>query len=220
MTSPTTAQRGLQITELTAINIAKVITIGCLVALAGIYGITDLRQVLYLSLHLSYCTWWLLEQALFPQRRQQIFTNPVGPAAFVSILLFVGVFYALPGYLAFTNPVPIPALAVGIAVPSYIFGSLINTAADVQKMTAKGLGVGLVSDGIWRSVRHVNYLGDLLRYTSFSVVAGSPWAFLLPGAILLLYIQRIIQKERSMVEKYPNFGGYRQHSARLIPWLW
>lgn len=220
MTSPTTSQRGFQITELTAINVAKGITIGCLVALAGIYGITDLRQVLYLSLHLSYCAWWLLEQGLFPQRRQQIFTNSVGPAALVSILLFVGVFYALPGYLAFTNPVPIPALAVGIALPLYIFGSLINTAADVQKMTAKNLGVGLVSDGIWRSVRHVNYLGDLLRYTSFSVVAGSPWAFLLPGVILLLYIQRIIEKEQTMAEKYPNFDGYRQQSARLIPWLW
>jgi steroid 5-alpha reductase family enzyme len=55
------------------------------------------------------------------------------------------------------------------------FGSLINTSADVQKLTAKQGGANLVKDGIWRFARHINYFGDLLRYLSFSVVAGSIW---------------------------------------------
>jgi steroid 5-alpha reductase family enzyme len=57
------------------------------------------------------------------------------------------------------------------------FGSLINTSADVQKLTAKQGGANLVKDGIWRFARHINYFGDLLRYLSFSVVAGSIWAY-------------------------------------------
>lgn len=209
-----------QTTELTSINVAKVITILLLLALAGIYGIQDLRQVIYLCLHISYCLWWLLEQWLFPLRRQQIFTGPMGIAAFGFTLLFVGVFYALPGYFAFTNPRPISYLAIALALPLYIFGSLINTGADVQKMTAKSLGAGLVKDEIWRSIRHVNYLGDLMRYTSFSIVAGSIWAFLLPGAIVLLYLQRIGQKEQNMAAKYPEFEAYKANSRRLIPWIW
>lgn len=211
---------GFQVTELTAINVAKVITILCLITLALIYGIHDQRQIIYLCLHISYCCWWLLEQWLFPQRRQQLFTNKVGLLTFLIVLLFVGVFYALPGYFAFINPNPIPYSTVVVALPLYIFGSLINTAADVQKMTAKSMGAGLVNDGIWRSVRHVNYLGDLMRYTSFSVIAGSVWAFLLPGVIFLLYLQRIGQKEQSMSTKYPDFAPYQQTSTRLLPWLW
>ena len=215
-----TNSSGFQVTQLTAINVAKIVTILCLITLALIYGINDYRQVIYLCLHISYCLWWLLEQLLFPQRRQQLFTEKVGILTFIIVLLFVGVFYSLPGYLAFTNPNPVSYLTVAIALPLYIFGSLINTGADVQKMVAKSMGSGLVQDGIWRSVRHVNYLGDLMRYTSFSVMAGELWAFLLPGVITLLYFQRISQKEEVMSAKYPEFVAYQQNSSRLLPWIW
>ena len=215
-----TPSLGFQVTELTAINVAKVITIICLIALALIYGIHDFRQIIYLCLHISYCCWWLFEQWLFPERRQHIFTDKIGLITFLFILLFVGVFYALPGYLAFINLNPITYSSIVVALPLYIFGSLINTAADVQKMTAKSMGASLVNDGIWRSVRHVNYLGDLMRYTSFSVISGSLWAFLLPGAIFLLYLQRIAQKEQSMTDRYPGFTAYQQNSTRLFPWIW
>lgn len=211
---------GFHVTELTAINIAKSITILCLITLTLIYGIHDYRQIIYLCLHVSYCCWWLVEQWLFPQRRQQIFTERIDLATFLVVLLFVGVFYALPGFLAFINPNPIAYSTIVVALPLYFFGSLINTAADVQKMTAKGMGAGLVRDGVWRSVRHVNYLGDLMRYTSFSVVSGFLWAFLLPGVIFLLYLQRITQKEKSMAAKYPDFSDYQRSSTRLFPWIW
>ena len=211
---------GFQVTQLTAINVAKTLTILLLIALAAIYGIQDVRQVIYLCLHISYCVWWLLEQWLFPQRSRQIFTAKVGLSTFIVVLLFVGVFYALPGYFAFTNPNPIAYEAIALALPLYIFGSLINTAADVYKMAAKEQGAGLVNNGIWRSVRHVNYIGDLMRYSSFSVVAGSLWAFLLPGIIFLMYLQRIQEKEQSMAAKYPDFAEYQANSSRLLPWIW
>ncbi|MEM9117308.1 MAG: DUF1295 domain-containing protein [Cyanobacteria bacterium P01_F01_bin.56] len=208
-----------QLTQLTAINIAKAVTILCLLALCLVYGIQNERQVLYLCLHISYCVWWLFEQWLFPHRRH-IFAESASVMTLVAIVLFVGVFYALPGYLAFTNPTPISYLAIAIALPLYIFGSLINTSADIQKMTAKSMGAGLVKDGAWRHVRNINYLGDLMRYTSFAVVAGSPWAYILPANIAALYIQRILQKEQSMASKYADFDAYRTSSRRLIPWIW
>ena len=209
-----------QVTQLTAINVAKIVTIFCLITLAFVYGINGERQIIYLCLHISYCLWWLLEQWLFPQRRQQLFTEKVGILTLAIVILFVGVFYCLPGYFAFTNPNPVSYLTIAITLPLYIFGSLINTGADVQKMVAKSMGGGLVKDGIWRSVRHINYLGDLMRYTSFSLIAGNWWAFLLPGIITLLYVQRINQKEQSMVNKYSDFVAYQQNSSRLLPWLW
>ena len=158
--------------QLTAINTAKVLTVVLLLVLAALIGVWDMRQVLYLSLHISYCLWWLLEQWLFPERRQQLFRERVGVAGFGFALLFIGVLYSLPGLLAFLNPVPISQTSVALGLGLFSFGSLINASADVQKTTAKAMGAGLVCDGIWRRVRHVNYLGDLLRYLSFAVVAG------------------------------------------------
>jgi protein-S-isoprenylcysteine O-methyltransferase Ste14 len=90
----------------------------------------------------------------------------------------------------------------------------------VQKTTAKMLGVGLVEDGCWRRIRHVNYLGDLIRYASFAVLAGSPWAWLVPASVLLVYVPRIGAKEQSLEERYPAFAAYRERSWRLLPGLW
>jgi protein-S-isoprenylcysteine O-methyltransferase Ste14 len=208
------------LTVLTAVNISKsCLTIICLLSYVLIFGIHDHRQVIYLCLHLSYCIWWLLEQSLFPARRQ-LFNEPVNIIGFISILLYVGIFYSLPGFFAFINPNPISDLTIAIALPLYIFGSLINTAADVQKLTAKQYNAGLVKDNIWRFSRNINYFGDLLRYLSFSVVAGSLWAYLLPVAIFLFYLQRISQKEQAMSSKYADFSEYQESSDRLIPFVW
>jgi len=215
-----TADAGAKaITQLTAINAAKVLTVFCLATCAIVFGISDLRQVIYLCLHVSYCLWWLLEQWFFPARGE-IFNEPIGVGGFIFTLLFIGVFYALPGYLAFTNPGSISAIAIAIALPLYIFGALINTSADIQKLTAKQYGAALVRDGVWRFARNINYFGDLLRYLSFSVVAGSLWAYLVPGIITLLYLQRISQKEQTMSGKYGEYAVYQQSSSRLIPFLW
>ncbi|WP_315785152.1 DUF1295 domain-containing protein [Fischerella sp. JS2] len=207
------------LTALTAINIAKVLTIVLLLIFSFVFGIQDLRQVIYLCLHVSYCLWWLLEQWFFPQRRQ-IFSEPVGIGGFILALLFVGMIYSLPGYLAFTNPVPLSAIATAIALPLYIFGTLINATADIQKLTAKQYGAELVSDNIWRFSRNINYFGDLLRYLSFAIVAGSVWAYLVPAVILIIYLQRVSQKEQSMSAKYQNYADYQRSSSRLIPFIW
>ena len=216
----TQTQSNTNLTQLTAINVAKFLTIICLLSYALFFGIHDQRQIIYLCLHISYCTWWLLEQVLFPKIRQQSFTEKASISITIAILLFVGVFYTLPGYFAFTNPHPIGYLPICIALPLYFIGSLINTGADVQKMVEKNMGKGLVDDGIWRTLRHVNYLGDLMRYTSFSVIAGSLWAYLLPCIIAMIYLQKINQKEQAMLAKYPDFEAYQQRSSRLIPWVW
>ena len=144
----------------------------------------------------------------------------MGFGGFALALLFIGVLYALPGLAAFLNPAPIANETVALGVGLFVFGSLINATADVQKMTAKAMGAGLVADGIWRKVRHVNYLGDLLRYLSFAVVAGLAWAYVVPALVLLLYLQRIGQKERQMGAKYGEFAAYQGRSTRLVPWLW
>jgi protein-S-isoprenylcysteine O-methyltransferase Ste14 len=118
------------------------------------------------------------------------------------------------------NPAPLAPFTLALAVVMFTFGSLINTSADVQKTTAKALGATLVEDGSWRRLRHVNYLGDLIRYASFAVLAGSPWAWLLPAAILLGYLPRINAKEESMEQRYPGFAAYRARSWRLLPGIW
>ncbi len=215
-----TTTNSTQFTQLRAINLAKGLTIFLLIGFAIFFGIQDMRQVIYLCLHIGYCVWWLIEQWFYPKRQQVMFNDPVGIVGIILSLLIVGIFYSLPGYLAFVNPEPISYFTVGLALPLFFFGSLINAAADVQKLTAKDFGAGLVKDNIWRFSRNINYFGDLLRYLSFAVVAGSIWAYLVPGLVFVIYLQRVFEKENSMSEKYPEYEEYKQNSSRLIPLIW
>ena len=207
-------------TQLTAINWAKAVTIALIFVLISFFGIDGQRQILYACMHISYCLWWLIEQKIYPDRCRQIFTEKVDFSGFLGALLIVGVFYTLPAFFAFTNPAKLSVLATTIAIPLFYFGSLINTAADIQKAAEKSAGKGLVRTGIWSDIRHVNYFGDLLRYLSFSVVAGSFWALLVPLSIFILYFQRIRLKEASMKLKYQDFSDYKSKSFRLIPGVW
>ena len=207
-------------TQLDAINAAKVITILLIVSLIVTIGLQGQRQVLYSCMHISYCSWWLLEQKIYPERRKQIFTEKVNLTGFITAILFVGVFYSLPALLAFTNSNDLSFTATVVSIPLFYFGSLINTAADIQKTTAKDCGEGLIRTGIWSEVRHVNYTGDLMRYVSFSVIAGSIWAFLVPLSVFVLYLQRIKEKEISMMKKYKSFPEYKSKSFYLFPGIW
>lgn len=90
-------------TQLTAVNAAKVLTILCLIGCVLVFGISDLRQVTYLCLHVSYCLWWLLEQWFYPQRRRMS-SERVGFVGVSFTLLFVGFFTRC----LVTWPSPIP----------------------------------------------------------------------------------------------------------------
>jgi protein-S-isoprenylcysteine O-methyltransferase Ste14 len=197
-----TANQQFKITQLTAVNVAKAIPIFLLIGCAILFGIHDVRQVIYLCLHISYCVWWLVEQWFYPKRGEMLFNEPAGVFEFIFILFYVGFLYTLPGYLAFVNPEPISMITVGIALPLFFFGSLINASADAQKLTAKEFGAGLVQDNIWRLSRNINYFGDLMRYLSFAVVAGSLWAYIVPGQVMALYLLRMNQKDLSPAEVF------------------
>jgi hypothetical protein len=40
-------------------------------------------------------------------------------------------------------------------------------------------------------------------------VAGNVWAYLVPVLVLLIYLQRIGQKEVQMAVKYPEFSAWQ-----------
>lgn len=210
-------------TQLQAINIAKITTVFALAIPVLWLGLDGTRVVVYLALQISYCLWWIVEQWLFPERAEQLFRERLSPLMVVITVAYVGLFFALPGWLAMANPLQQPAaITLAAAIGLFSFGSLINTAADVQKGTAKRLGVALVCDGAWRRLRHVNYLGDLLRYSSFALLAGSIWAWLLPLSVLLVYVQRIRSREQVMADRGESeaYAAWLARSWRLLPGVW
>jgi protein-S-isoprenylcysteine O-methyltransferase Ste14 len=90
-------------------------------------------------------------------------------------------------------------------------------AADAQKYFTLRLERRLITDGMYRYIRHPNYLGEMMVYGSFALMV---WHWL--SAVVLawiwggLFAVNMTLKEASLA-RYPGWAEYRQRSWWLVP---
>ncbi len=199
-------------TRTVSVNIAKVVTVMCLLTLPFLYSVHT-RQVVYLALHVSYIAWFLLKQAIF---REPLYRERDSAPQVVMVVALVGVFYALPGWLAFTNTEPVNELVLAASVALFFFGSMLNSGADIQKSAALRARPSLVTDSFWSLSRNINYFGDLMRYSAFAVLSGSLWSWSVVLVVLGISLNRMRMKEASL-SRYPDYTAYRRCVPILVP---
>lgn len=80
-----------------------------------------------------------------------------------------------------------------------LVGCTIMIAADAQKYFTLRVRPELITDGMHRYIRHPNYLGEILIYTSFAMMVWHwlPWAVLI-CFWLGLFLVNMLLKEASM----------------------
>mmetsp|Transcript_10722 Transcript_10722/g.24440 ORF Transcript_10722/g.24440 Transcript_10722/m.24440 type:complete len:509 (-) Transcript_10722:160-1686(-) len=170
----------------------------------------------YAGLHGSYGLCWLLKAAAFPDVS---FERPV---TWASGLVFVPatmmLYYIFPWLLA-------SGLGGGVELPTICFcillhnvGLCIMMTADCQKFfVLQAKGRHLVTDGMFARVRHPNYLGEMLLYTSYAILANHwlAWAVVLTFWSLL-FSTRIAYKEASM-SRYEEWVDYSKATGALLP---
>ena len=98
-----------------------------------------------------------------------------------------------------------------------ILGCVIMIAADAQKFFTLRLKRGLITNGMYRFIRHPNYLGEMMIYGSFALMV---WHWL-PVVVLAwvwggLFAVNMTLKEASM-SRYPEWAEYKRRSWWLLP---
>lgn len=71
--------------------------------------------------------------------------------------------------------------------------------------------------GMYASIRHPIYLGNILRLIGLGIVAGSTiiWAI---GAVMTFYFNRSARLEEEMLsKKFPEYGDYMKKTSRFLP---
>jgi protein-S-isoprenylcysteine O-methyltransferase Ste14 len=79
-------------------------------------------------------------------------------------------------------------------------------------------GQRLVTDGLYRRIRHPLYLGEITRNLGFTLIltSGYGFALVLLGSVFLLF--RIPREERMMLEEFGDeYWEYMRRTWRLIP---
>jgi protein-S-isoprenylcysteine O-methyltransferase Ste14 len=82
-------------------------------------------------------------------------------------------------------------------------------------------GQRLVTDGLYRRIRHPLYLGEITRHLGFTLILTSSYGFalVLLGSVFLLF--RIQREERMMLEEFGDeYREYMAHTWRLIPHIY
>lgn len=181
---------------------------------------TSTAAWIYLGLHGSYGLMWLLKDMVFPDPSWQ------GRCTIASALFGA---LGLAGYWAigwalisgFSEPqYPLPvSLWFTLCISLVVSGTGIMMAADAQKFFTLKLQRGLITSGMFRYVRHPNYLGEMMIYGGFSLLA---WHWI--AALVLAYFwgcmfaTNMAMKEASM-SRYPQWAAYKKSSWYLIPFV-
>ena len=78
----------------------------------------------------------------------------------------------------------------------------------------------LITDVMFKKIRNINYLGELLIYLGFSMLAMN-WIpiIALLSFVLIIWIPNMIRKDKSL-SKYDNFNEYKKQSSTFFPFIW
>ncbi len=201
------------------INFQKVGTPFFLVALMLYYQNNSLPAWIYLALHGSYGIVWFIKDVAFPDPGWQVrITIPGGLVAFFSVLAWYWAF----GWLLISGTIqpdyPLQDNAwFALCTSLCIIGCTLMIAADAQKYFTLKFQRGLITTGMFRYIRHPNYLGEMMIYGSFAMMVWHwlPW-LVLAWVWLGLFAVNMIMKEASM-SRYAEWQNYKKRTWWLLP---
>ena len=203
------------------INFQKAGTFALLGGLMWHYQNTSTAAWVYLAMHGSYGLVWILKDVAFPDPAwQQKVTIGGGINAFLFVLGWYWMFgwLLISGVSAPAYPLP-DAAWFCLCISLCIVGCAIMIAADAQKYFTLRAKPGLITDGMFRYVRHPNYLGEMLIYGSFALMVWHwlPW-LVLAGVWFGVFAPNMALKEASMA-RHPGWAEYRRRSWWLVPYV-
>jgi protein-S-isoprenylcysteine O-methyltransferase Ste14 len=201
------------------INLHKFLTV-FLVALFMIwFNNYSTAAWVYLALHGTYGFCWLLKHVAFRDVNWETRIT-FGGAVFLFLLLAT---YWVAPYLLISNALgadrPAPSnwlLAFCIAL--FILGVTVMTASDCQKNITLKVRRGLITDGMFKYVRHPNYLGEMMIYVSFALLVQHwlPWLILAYWWITIFLVNMLIIE--SSLSRYPEWEAYKARAGMFLPW--
>jgi steroid 5-alpha reductase family enzyme len=200
----------------TVINLHKALVPVVVIALMLIYDNLSVEAFVYLALHGTYSLLWLMKQALYPDRR----FDQRQPLLIAILFIFVPLAgYYLAPFLLISQHVMLPPYVIGGVLVVYIVGIFLHYVGDAQKYYTLRYHQGLIEEGLFSKTRNPNYLGEILIYVSFAILAWHWLPFLILGGwIFGFFLKNMRAKDRSLA-RYSEFEQYRESTGLLFPKL-
>ena len=197
------------------VNLHKGTTAIFVLGLMLAYQNFTLGPWVYLSLHGTYGLLWLLKDRLYPdqqwEREVPLWTGLAG-------FLIVNLYWVAP-FILISNRIepPLPLVAAAIAIN--ILGVFLHYGSDAQKYYTLKYQKGLITEGFFARCRNTNYLGEILIYSAFAMLAMHWLPFVILGGFIAgMFIPNMRKKDQSL-SRYDEFAVYKANSGLILPKL-
>lgn len=139
---------------------------------------------------------------------------------FVSFQLFILVlFFILPIWWHFdvNDFVFFSGRIIAAAGPLVIIWASINLGRSISPFpTPKEKGV-LITDGIFKFIRHPIYSGFLLLLVGISISTGSLSRIVITLLAMIFFSIKASYEEEKLMKKYPEYFQYKERTGKFIP---
>lgn len=211
------------------INLHKISVGPLTLALMAVFDDFTLAAWLYLALHGLYGILWVAKDIAYgdPNWTKRatvgsaigVFLFPLGLYYLPPLLMLTPLGALIPGAYGTTATLPLPIAFAAVAL--FILGAFFHFVSDAQKyfVLKHQRPRRLITDGMFALTRNPNYLGEILIYSSFNLLAQHwlPWA-----CCALVWTQvflvNMLRKEKSM-SRYPEHAEWVRDTGFLLPSL-
>ena len=209
------------------INLHKAMVGPLVLALILARSDVSLAALLYLALHGCYGLLWIVKDVAFPDpswRRPcsitsavAVFVYPLGLYLLAPLVMFTPLGRWVPGGWGTTATLPV--WVAFAAVVLFVVGAFQHFVADAQKhsVLTHQRPRTLITDGLFAATRNPNYLGEILIYAAFNLLAQHwlPWAAC-AAVWLTVFLPNMLAKERSMA-RYAEHAAWMSRTWLLLP---
>ena len=197
------------------INLHKSVTFAVVLGLMAVYHNFTLAPWIYLALHGTYGILWLIKDRWYPDRQWE---EEISVVNGVITFVFLGLYWVAP-FILISSRVEPSASLISAAIATYIVGVFLHYGSDAQKYFTLKYRKGLITEGFFSRSRNPNYLGEMLIYIGFAMLAQHWLPFIILGAVAVsVFIPNMLKKDKSL-SRYPEFAAYKERSGLLLPKL-
>lgn len=197
------------------INLHKGLTALVVLGLMVFYQNFTLGPWVYLALHGTYGVMWLLKDRIYPDKQwEEEMPIGMGILGFGILMLYWVAPFIL---ISSGSEPPLPLVAAAISIN--VMGVFLHYASDAQKYYTLKYRRGLITEGFFARCRNTNYLGEILIYSGFVMLAQHWLPFVILAAFIAgIFIPNMLKKDKSL-SRYPEFADYKANSGLLLPQL-
>tara|TARA_B100000700_G_scaffold121098_1_gene135959 strand:- start:2418 stop:2993 length:576 start_codon:yes stop_codon:yes gene_type:complete len=175
---------------------------------------------IYLGLHGTYGILWVLKSFIFPDKTWDQKTNFAYGLVILSglSLYWISPWLIVSGYFNEGDMIVAPNWLISIVIFMFGLGVFLHFSSDMQKHTILKTNPGtLISDGLFKRSRNINYFGELFIYLSFALLAMH-WTPILILAVfmIIVWVPNMLRKDKSL-SRYKEFEDYKNKSGMFFP---